>query len=122
MEKQISAGLKTTFLIHIVVGTIFGLIYLLIPDVWGNLVGWPVQDQTANRLLGAAILGYTASSWWAYRETLWERVKIVVQMEIVWMVLATLVLLLGMFTLGLPTIGWLNVVLMGGFAVAFIVF
>jgi hypothetical protein len=33
MEKQISSGLKTTFLVHLVLGLITGLIYLLIPKV-----------------------------------------------------------------------------------------
>lgn len=122
MEKRISTGLKTTFLVHLIVGGIFGLIYLLIPDVWGDFVGWPIQDPTVYRLLGAAILGYAASSWWAYQAGVWEKVKIVVQMEIVWTLLATLVMLWGLFFAGAPLFGWVTVVIMGGFAIAYIVF
>jgi hypothetical protein len=33
--KTISQGLKATFLVHFVVGLIFGLIDLLIPGLWG---------------------------------------------------------------------------------------
>ncbi len=77
MEKQISNGLKITFLVHLIVGVIFGLIYLLIPEVWGNLVNWPVKEPALYRLVGAAILGFSTSSWLAYRETAWEKVKIV---------------------------------------------
>jgi len=119
MEKQILPGLRTTFLVHIFVGAFFGLIYLLIPETWGDLIGWPMKDPDLYRTLGAAVLGFTASSWFAYKATGWERVKIVVQAEIVWTILATLVLLLGLLFRGLPAIGWLSAVIMGGFAAAF---
>ena len=119
MEKQILPGLKITFLVHVVVGLFFGLIYLLVPAWWGDLIGWPMPDPDLWRTLGAATLGFTASSWFAYRATGWERVKIVVQAEIVWTILATLVLVLGLLFAGLPAIGWLNAVIMGGFAAAF---
>lgn len=118
MEKHISSGLKTTFLVHIIVGAIFGLVNFLVPEVW-NLGGVLVKEPMMYRLVGAAILGYTASSWWAYRETSWEKVKIVVQMEIVWTILATLAFLWGLLFAGLPTLLWINAVIMGGFAAAF---
>ncbi|HLE29917.1 MAG TPA: hypothetical protein VI793_17455 [Anaerolineales bacterium] len=122
MDRQVSRGLKTTFLVHFIVGGIFGLIYLLIPEAWGNLVAWPVKEPAIYRLIGAALLGFAASSWLAYRETAWEKVKIVVQMEIVWPILGTLVMLWGLIFAGLPAIGWLNAVILAGFAVAFSVF
>jgi hypothetical protein len=118
MEKQIQSGLKTTFLVHIIVGAIFGLINLLVPEAW-SLGGVLVKEPAMYRLVGAAILGYAASSWWAYKETAWEKVKIVVQMEIVWTILATLALLWGLLFAGLPALLWVNAVIMGGFAAAF---
>jgi hypothetical protein len=122
MEKQFTSGLKITFLIHFIVALIFGLIYLLIPKVWGNLINWPIEEATPYRLIGAAILGFGTSSWFAYKETAWERVKIVVQMEIVWTILATLVMLWGLIFAGLPAMGWVNAIIMACFAVAFTVF
>ena len=44
MEKQISPGLKTLFLVHAILATIFGLAYLLMPDAWGSLTGVPMED------------------------------------------------------------------------------
>ncbi len=122
MEKPIVPGLKTTFLVHLIVGLIFGLAYLLIPESLGNLLGWPVKDPLLERTVGAAILGFTASSWWAYREIAWEKVKIVVQMEIVWATLGALVALWGELFAGAPVAGWLNFIILGAFAVAFAYF
>jgi hypothetical protein len=119
MEKQIQSGLKTTFLVHFIVGLIFGLIYLLIPEVWGNLISWPVKEPPAYWGLGAALLGFAVSSWFAYKETAWEKVKIVVQMEIVWTILGTLVMLRGLIFAGLPVFAWVNAVIFAAFAVAF---
>jgi hypothetical protein len=122
MATKISPGLRMTFLIHFFVGLIFGLIFLLISEMWGELVKWPVTEPTIYRLLGAAILGYGISSWWAYRDATWERVKIVVQMEIVWTGLGALVILWGLIFEGVPAIGWLYAVILAAFAVAFGVF
>jgi hypothetical protein len=101
------------------VGIIFGIIHMLIPEAWRNLIGWPIKEPMPYRLIGAAILGVATSSWLAYNEAAWERVKIVVEMEIVWTVLGALVLLGGLFFASLPAIGWVNVIILGGFAVAF---
>ena len=122
MEKQMSTGLKTTFLVHFFLGLIFGLIYLLMPEAWGKLVGWPIREIPPYRLIGAAMLGFAASSWLSYKATSWEKVKIVVQMEIVWTVLGALVMLWGLLFAAVPVIGWVNFVILGGFAAAFIVF
>jgi hypothetical protein len=118
MEKKISSGLKTTFLIHIIVGLVFGLALLLYPQLWVAL-GVPITDPEMSRLVGAAILAFASSSWWAYKETSWEKVKIIVQTEIVWTILATLVLLWGLLFAGLPATEWINAILMAAFAAAF---
>jgi len=69
--------------------------------------------------IGAAILGFATSSWLAYREAAWDNVKIVVQMEIVWTILGTLVALWGLLFAGFPTADWMNVVIFGGFTATF---
>ncbi|MBT4290017.1 MAG: hypothetical protein HOD92_22050 [Deltaproteobacteria bacterium] len=122
MEKQISNGLKTTFIIHFIIGIILGLTYLLVPETWGSLVNWPVNDPSIFRLLGAALIGISAASWFAFKTPYWESVRIVVVMEMVWTVLGTLVMLWGMIYGGLPVIGWLNTVLLAAFAVVFTYF
>jgi hypothetical protein len=122
MEKKIESGLKTTFLVHLIAGGLFGLTYLLIPEVFGNLVGWPVKDPFIYRLFGAALLSITSTSWFAYRATTWESVKIVLQMEIIWTILGTLVTVGGILMVGLPVMAWLNAAILAAFAVAFTYF
>ena len=40
MEKNIPSGLKIVFVVHMVVGAIFGVLFVLILELWGNLIGW----------------------------------------------------------------------------------
>jgi hypothetical protein len=122
MEKHMASGLKTLFLVHFILALIFGLIYLLLPQPWGNLIGWPVREVPPYRLIGAAMLGFAASSWLSYGAGAWEKVKIVVQMEIVWTVLGALVMLWGLLFAAVPVFGWVNFVILAGFAAAFLVF
>jgi hypothetical protein len=124
MEKEnaIPHGLKMTFLVHFVVAAVFGLVFLLIPDIFGGLMGVLIREPSTFRLVGAALVAFAASSRFAYREAVWERVKIVVQMEIVWTVLGVLAMLYGLIFEGLPAGDWMNVIILGAFAVAFIFF
>lgn len=122
MDKPISNGLKYTFLVHVVVGLFFGLTYLLYPSLWSNMMGITTEYDVYDRMIGAAVLGWTATSWFCYRAGVVGRVKIVLLGEIVWTLLATLVILYGLLFQGYPALGWLNAIIMAAFAVAFIVF
>jgi hypothetical protein len=88
-------------------------------------MGWlgvSLKDELAYRIVGAAVLAFTASSWYCYKAAEWERVKIVVISEIVWTVLVALVCLYGLIFAGAPAAFWINAIIMAGFAVAFIYF
>jgi len=119
---KISSGLRTLFLVHFVVGLVFGLLYLLIPGVFMGWLGISVPDDLPYWIIGAAILAFTASSWYCYKAAEWERVKIVVLAEIVWTVLNVLVGLYGLLFAGAPSAEWISAIMMAGFAVAFTYF
>ncbi|RPI82229.1 MAG: hypothetical protein EHM41_18845 [Chloroflexi bacterium] len=119
MQNHLLTGLRTVFWIHIIVGFIFGLAFLLIPAQALGLYGWPEMDPYFPRLVGAAILSFAASSWFALQANTWNRVKLIVQTEIVWTTLATITMIWGMLSEDLPAITWLNVIIMAAFAVAF---
>ena len=116
---DIPSGLKTTFLVHFIVALVFGLLFLLVPQVWATMGGYQITEPTMYRLVGAAILAFGASSWLGYRETAYERVKIVVATEIVWTVLATLVMVYALLFASFPPMGWINALIMAIFAVLF---
>jgi hypothetical protein len=117
--KKISSGLKTLFLVHFVIGLVVGLLYLLVPDLFMGWFGMPVSDDFPYRIIGAAILAFTASSWYCYQVAEWERVKIVVLAEIAWTGLNVLLGLYGLLFARMPAGEWVNVIIMAGFAIAF---
>jgi hypothetical protein len=119
---KISSGLKTLFLVHFVLGLVFGLAYLFIPGIFMGWLGVSLTDESIYRTVGAAVLAFTASSWYCYKAAEWERVKIVVLAEIVWTVLVTLLSLYSLIFAGAPAAFWINAIIMAGFAVAFIYF
>ena len=120
--KKVRPGLRVTFVAHAIAALAFGLIYLFIPDIWGDLVNWPAPETAPYRLIGAAMLAFGASSVLAYRETDWDKVIIIVRTEIVWTALATLVLLWALIFGGAPAIARLYVVLMAVWTVLFSIF
>jgi len=123
MERQVTAGLRYTFLVHGIMMTIFALTYLFLPVLWGDLTGC-LSNQVPQvfRVFGTTILGLAITSLLAYRETSWDKVKIVAQMERILNILYPIVILLVLLFEDLPKIGWMYFVVMSGFAIAFNLF
>ena len=119
---KFSSGLKTLFLVHFVVGVVVGLLYMFVPKLFGGWFGMSISDEFPYRIIGAAVLGFTASSWYCYNADAWEKVKIVVLAEIVWTGLNTLICMYSLFLGGAPAGIWVNLVIMAGFAIAFAYF
>jgi hypothetical protein len=120
MDKPIASALKTVFLVHAVVGLVFGLGYLFIPSTmagWFNFTGG--GDYSYQRLVGAAILGFATSSIFAYMAQGWREVRIVVLGELVFTLLAALLSLWLVLDGTWPAAGWLNVAIMALFFLAF---
>ncbi|MCE7734794.1 MAG: hypothetical protein GPJ54_07960, partial [Candidatus Heimdallarchaeota archaeon] len=68
------------------------------------------------------IMAFAISSWFGYKETKFDNVKIIVIAEITWTVLAAIIFFWGMITDEFPTWAWLNAILMLAFAGAFTYF
>lgn len=119
MKSQLSTGLKYIFLVHFIGAGLFGLGFLLIPDQLGSILGVTITDTYAWRLIGAAMLGIAATSWLAYKADTWESVRIVLVLEIVWPVLAALVILFALLFGGFPAPGWILFAIMAIFAALF---
>ena len=117
-----SRGLKITFLIHAIVALIFGIGFFVKPVIWATMTNWKPFDPHMTRSYGAALLALSVSSWFGYRATRREEVRILVQMEIALTVLSTVGGLWGLLFRGAPTFGWVGIVIWAAFAVAWIYF
>jgi hypothetical protein len=118
-RPSIAPGLRLTFLVHSIAAGVVGLQHLLAPRLWTDLAGMEITETVTWRVIGAALLGFAASSWMAYRESEWHKVRIVVVMEIVWSILAALAVLWCLLVEQLAPLEWVNVVLLVGFAIVF---
>jgi hypothetical protein len=119
MKEEISKLLKLLFLIHFFVAAIFGLLFTVLVELYVGVIGWPYLDPVTGRVLGAVFLGLAGGSLLAWRETKWESVKIVVQMEIVWLIIGTAVHIFAAFAFPVPFFIWIQAGIMIFFLVAF---
>jgi hypothetical protein len=120
MNHEMPSGLRNTFLIHSIAMAFFAGIYMFFPVLWGNWTGClSNRVPQVYRLWGLTILGYAITSFLACRETTWEKVQIVAQMERIISALFPVALLLALLFWDLPAIGWMPLVVMSGFAIAF---
>lgn len=121
-EKPVSAGLKTTFFAHLLIGAVVGLQHLFVPRLWTDLAGMRISETVTWRLIGAALVGLAAGSWMGLRATLWSEVRILVVVNILWSAAGAAVITWGILAEGLPPLEWLNALILGIFAVLFAVF
>ena len=124
MAELISKQLKIMFLVHFFIAVFFGLVFLIFIEGFVSFIGWPSQylDPVIGRLLGAALIGFASSSLLAWRETQWLKVKLVVQMEIVWCAIGSIVLLVSLFMptiLPLPFFTWVITIVFLFFLIVF---
>ena len=116
---KLPAGLRITFMVHFIISAIVGIQHLLAPRIWIDLAGMEIDETVTWRLIGAAVIAFGVSSFLCYRARVWERVRIVVIMEIVWSFLGAMVILWALLFKGLAKLEWLNVVILMAFAIIF---
>ncbi len=113
------ADLRLAFQVHALVAGLVGAQHLVLPRLWTDLAGMAIQETVTWRLIGAALLAMAVSSVLAAGERTWERVRILVILEVIWSALAAVVITWGILAEGLPPLEWVNAVTVAGFAVAF---
>jgi len=120
MPKEISKLLEIVFLVHFVLGLILGIIFLFIPEIYCDLVGFPITDKGLFRLIGAASLALGSGSFFAYRSKDWEKIKLVVLIELVWLVFANGAMIYWLIFESGPVMGWFIEVMFICFFVVFL--
>jgi hypothetical protein len=119
-EGTMSKGLRLTFLVHAVVAVLSGLLLLVIPGRFLLFIGWAPIDPIASRLLGAALLALAWSSFRGWRAVEWGQVAILVELEVVFTVLACVGLLRHLLFGWWPLVPWLVFAVFALFAAAWI--
>lgn len=122
MPKEISKLLELVLLVHFILGIIIGIIFLFIPEIYCDLVGYTITDKGSLRLIGAASLALGSGSFFAYRSKDWEKVKLVVLIELVWLIFANGAMLYWLIFESGPIMGWVIEVMFICFLVAFLYF
>jgi membrane associated rhomboid family serine protease len=116
MKDHISKGLRITLLIYTIYSVIYGLLHVISPELVG------AKDPAIERVLGAAVLAFALGAGLAYRKRTWEKVKIVVLVQAVWMSLYTLTMVWGLFIGEIISMAWAAAIIGAIFAVLLIVF
>jgi hypothetical protein len=124
-------SLRSTFLVHLIIGPLLGIFLILIPGRTLTWLGWvdeSVQfpdsqiivpgtffvDGTITRLLAAALLALAFSSYLGWRASTWNQVALIVQVELVYFLLGSVVFIAALFTLQrpMPIIGYVLLIIL----------
>ncbi|MHA2397446.1 MAG: hypothetical protein ACXADU_00985 [Promethearchaeota archaeon] len=105
MAKELSKWLKIVLLVHFILGIILGIIFLFIPEFYCTLVGVVLMDHGMLRLIGAASIALGMGSFLAYRSNDWDKAKIIVQLELIWLIFAIVAMIWWLIESG-PIAGW----------------
>jgi len=124
-STEITKGLKALFIIHGVGALVSGLIYFLVPLKWAEFSNYGPTDHVFVRYFGAVTLALSFKDWICLRAKSWMEVRIIVMMEVVWTLLATLLglylVLFAVLTAPVSLI-WFNIVTFAAFFIAWTYF
>ena len=94
----------------------------LVEGVQVQAPGTAFVDAYIVRGLGAALLALAYASFRGWRASRWDEVALVVELEIVFVFLGLIGMIASMFlsTKPMPAFGWVEIVVLAGFAVAWL--
>jgi len=111
MKGQTSKGLRITLLVYTIYSVLYGLIHVVSPESVG------AKDPAIERVLGAAVLAFAFGAGAAWLERAWDRVKIVVLVQVVWMILYTITMAWGLLVGAITSDAWIPTIIGAVFAV-----
>ena len=117
-----SKAFKTTFAVHAVVSLLFGFPLLIIPGRFLDLFGWVSIDPHISRLLGAALLAFSWSSYRGYRTSNRHMQQALVQMELIFCALGAIGLFRHILIAWYPWYYWTIFILLVVFAILWLYF
>ena len=111
MKGQTTKGLRIVLLVYTIYSVLYGLIHVISPELVG------AKDPAIERVFGAAVLAFALGAGLAYLERDWERVKIVVLVQVAWMILYTITMGWGILVGGIAAEAWIPTIIGAVFAV-----
>jgi hypothetical protein len=111
MEGQTTKGLRIALLVYTVYSVVYGLVHVVSPEMV------MAKDPAIERVLGAAVLAFALGAGLAYIERAWERVKIVVLVQVTWMILYTITMAWGILVGGITAVAWAPTLIGAVFAI-----
>ena len=100
MKGQTSNGLRTTLLVYAIWWAIYGLLHVISPELM------LAKDPPIERVLGAACVAFAFGAALAYMERSWDKVRIVVLLQVAWMVVYTITMAWGLLAGGITPAAW----------------
>ncbi|MFX1417362.1 MAG: hypothetical protein ACFE9N_00430 [Promethearchaeota archaeon] len=122
MSPEIIKGLKYTLLAQLVIFVIFGIFFTFFIDFYVQLFSWPNLDPTAGRFIGVIFLSFAFVLFLVYRESDFDKIELVIILDILIMILGAIVQLIGAFLDGTGWAGWFNFALQIAFFVGLLYF
>lgn len=117
--EEIPTIVKYGFLVSLIVHLVFGAWFFFLPELWNSVTGWP-SELASGRIAGAAILAIGIATLFAFKATQWKEVEIFVLFMIFWCILGSVGAIWAFFTMTLPIIIWLNIVILLVLLIVFI--
>jgi hypothetical protein len=111
MKEQTSKALRITLLVYAVWWAIYGLLHVLAP------VMMQAKDPAIERVLGAAVLAFAFGAGLAYWEKAWDKVRLVVLVQIAWMILYAVTMAWGLLAGEITAAAWPPTIIGAVFAI-----
>jgi uncharacterized membrane protein len=111
MKGQTSKGMRIALLVYAILWALYGLLHVLAPELM------QAKDPAIERVLGAAVVAFAVGAGLAYVERAWERVRIMVLLQVVWMILYTITMAWGILAGGITAAAWPPTIIGAVFAV-----
>jgi hypothetical protein len=115
MSSDILKSLKIILLVQAAIFVLFGIFFTFFVEAYVQIFSWPNLDPTAGRFIGVVFLSFAFVAVLVWREKEWERIELIVVLDILMCILGAIVMIIGIFIDGTGWAGWLNFALMLAF-------
>jgi hypothetical protein len=115
MSSEILKSLKIILLVQAGIFVVFGIFFTFFVETYVELFSWPHLDPTAGRFIGVIFLSFAFVAILVWREKEWERIELIVVLDILMCILGAIIQIIGVFIDGTGWAGWFNFALMLAF-------